>query len=102
MSPLESVDERLQQAMKLVLLATLPGLLMLFWLYGWGVLINLILTVVTALAVEAGVLKLRQRPHANVERRQRPGHGDAAGAGLAALLPVVADRQCGRRRVAVR
>ena len=26
MSPLESVDERLQQAMKLVLLATLPGI----------------------------------------------------------------------------
>ena len=62
MSPLESVDERLQQAMKLVLLATVPGALALFWLYGWGVLINLILTVVTALAVEAAVLKLRQRP----------------------------------------
>src|SRR3990167_1222199 len=61
MSPLESVDERLQQAMKWVLLATVPGMLALFWLYGWGVLINLILTAVTALAVEAAVLHLRKQ-----------------------------------------
>ncbi|KNH25593.1 electron transporter RnfD [Pseudomonas syringae] len=59
---LESVDERLQQAMKLVLLATVPGMLMLFWLYGWGVLINLILAAATALAVEAAVLQLRKQP----------------------------------------
>jgi electron transport complex protein RnfD len=58
----ESVDERLQQAMKLVLLATVPGMLMLFWLYGWGVLINLILTAAAALAVEAAVLQLRKQP----------------------------------------
>ena len=61
MSPIEPVDERLQQAMKLVLLATVPGMLVLFWLYGWGVLINLILAGVTALAVEAAVLQLRGR-----------------------------------------
>ncbi|MGE8187339.1 RnfABCDGE type electron transport complex subunit D [Pseudomonas sp. NPDC086278] len=61
MSALESVDERLQQVMKLVLLALVPGLLAMFWLYGWGVLINLILASVTALAVEAVVLRLRQR-----------------------------------------
>jgi len=62
MPPLEPVDERLQQAMKQVLLATVPGLLVFFWCYGWGVLINLVLTGVTALAVEALVLQLRQRP----------------------------------------
>lgn len=62
MPALESVDERLQQAMKLVLLATLPGTLALFWLYGWGVLINLILAGASALAVEALVLHLRKRP----------------------------------------
>ena len=32
MPALESVDDRLQQAMKRVLLASLPGLLTLFWL----------------------------------------------------------------------
>ena len=62
MPPLEAVDERLQQAMKRVLLATLPGLLMLFWLYGWGVLFNLLLASFSALAVEAAVLQLRRRP----------------------------------------
>jgi electron transport complex protein RnfD len=62
MLPLEAVDERLQQAMKRVLLATLPGLLALFWLYGWGILINLLLTSISALVVEAAVLKLRKRP----------------------------------------
>src|SRR5438132_13534656 len=62
MSPLERVDERLQQAMKLVLLATLPGIFVLLWLYGWGVLINLLLAGSTALAVEAAVLGLRRRP----------------------------------------
>lgn len=62
MPSLESVDDRLQQAMKLVLLATLPGTLMMFWLYGWGVLINLILACVAVLAVEAAMLRLRQRP----------------------------------------
>ncbi|WP_247257390.1 RnfABCDGE type electron transport complex subunit D [Pseudomonas moorei] len=61
MSPLEAVDERLQQAMQRVLLATLPGMLALFWLYGWGVLINLFLAALGALAAEAAVLKLRKR-----------------------------------------
>jgi electron transport complex protein RnfD len=62
MPPLEAVDERLQQAMKRVLLATLPGLLVLFSLYGWGVLFNLLLASFSALAVEAAVLQLRRRP----------------------------------------
>ena len=62
MLPREAPDDRLQQAMKLVLLATLPGLLALFWLYGWGVLINLLLAVATALLVEASVSHLRRQP----------------------------------------
>ena len=103
MSPLESVDERLQQAMKLVLLATVPGMLVFFWLYGWGVLINLILAGVTALAVEAAVLRLRKRAaQADLERRQCAGQRDAVGSGLAALLPVVADGLCRGVRDGVR
>ncbi len=61
MSPLEAPDARLQQAMRLVLLATLPGLLASFWFYGWGVLINLILCVAGALVVEALVASLRRQ-----------------------------------------
>lgn len=53
--------ERQQQAMKRVLLATVPGLLAMFWLYGWGVLINLLLAGTCALVLEAGVQRLRQR-----------------------------------------
>ena len=62
MPALEPVDERLQQAMKLVLLALLPGMAVMFWLYGWGVLINLVLAGISALAAEALVLQLRKRP----------------------------------------
>ncbi len=62
MSPLEPVDDRLQQAMKRVLLATVPGMLVLFWLFGWGVPINLLLASGTALAVEATILRLRGYP----------------------------------------
>jgi electron transport complex protein RnfD len=59
MPALEAVD-RQQQAMSRVLLATVPGLVAMFWLYGWGVLINLLLACSCALLVEAGVRRLRQ------------------------------------------
>lgn len=62
MQPLEAPDDRLQQAMKRVLLATLPGLLALLWFYGWGILINLILAASTALLIEVGVMRLRRQP----------------------------------------
>ncbi|MGC5701534.1 RnfABCDGE type electron transport complex subunit D [Pseudomonas sp. NFXW11] len=62
MLPVDSLDPRLRQAMQRVLLATLPGLLVLFWFYGWGVLFNLLLSAAGALAMEAWVLCLRRRP----------------------------------------
>jgi len=55
-------DLRLRGAMQQVLLACLPGLLVLFWVYGWGVLFNLLLTAAAALLTEAVLLRLRQRP----------------------------------------
>ncbi len=48
--------------MKLVTLATLPGVAALTWFFGWGTLINIGWAVLVALASEAAVLKLRQRP----------------------------------------
>lgn len=60
MSTFEPVD-RQQQAMKRLLMAAVPGLLTLFWIYGWGVLINLLLACACALAVEAFVHRLRKR-----------------------------------------
>ncbi|MEE1921070.1 RnfABCDGE type electron transport complex subunit D [Pseudomonas sp. 148P] len=62
MSPVPvETDVRLRSAMQLVLLACLPGLLTLFWVFGWGVLFNLLCTTAAALATEAVCLRLRQR-----------------------------------------
>jgi electron transport complex protein RnfD len=87
MSPLETSDDRLQQAMMRVLLATLPGLLALFWFYGWGVLINLILTITTALLIEAGVTRLRRQP-------LQPTLSDGSAVVSATLLAVALPPYC--------
>lgn len=50
-----------QQALRRVLLATLPGVAAMFWLYGWGVLINLSLATASALLVDTLVHRLRGR-----------------------------------------
>jgi electron transport complex protein RnfD len=84
MSPIETPDNRLQQAMKLVLLAALPGLLALFWWYGWGVLVNLLLAIVAALMVEAGVARLRQQP---IQPALSDGSALVSATLLAAALP---------------
>ena len=47
--------------MRQVLLALLPGIAVATWFFGWGVLINLFLATLLALAFEAGVLALRRR-----------------------------------------
>ncbi|MCJ8204168.1 RnfABCDGE type electron transport complex subunit D [Pseudomonas sp. RGM2987] len=83
----ESVDERLRQAMRRVLLATLPGVLALLWFYGWGVALNLLLCGVTALAAEALVLRLRGRPLS-------PGLGDGSAWVSATLLALALPAYC--------
>ncbi len=42
--------------------ALIPGMLIYSWLFGWGVIINVLLAIVTALATEALMLRLRHRP----------------------------------------
>ncbi|MCK8514835.1 RnfABCDGE type electron transport complex subunit D [Methylonatrum kenyense] len=64
--------------MRSVLLALIPGTLAMVWLFGWGVLLNILLCGATALATEALMLRLRGRPIA-------PALGDHS-ALLAALL----------------
>ena len=51
-----------QNFMLKVILATLPGLLVLTYFFGWGNLINTALAMVTCLGLEALVIKLRKRP----------------------------------------
>ena len=48
--------------MKQVLLALLPAIACLFYFYGWGILINLVLSVVFAVVLEALMLLIRKRP----------------------------------------
>jgi len=60
--PAADATDRLRSTMLLVLLACLPGVLTLLWQHGWGLLFNLLLCTGSALASEALLLKLQQRP----------------------------------------
>ena len=48
--------------MRTVALACVPGALALFWFFGWGLVVNLLLAVGAAAATEAAFLRLRERP----------------------------------------
>lgn len=61
-SPHATGPSRTQRVMTQVLLATLPGLAVLCWLFGWGSLINVLWACVVALLCEAAVLRLRGKP----------------------------------------
>lgn len=61
-SPHAKGPSRTQRVMLLVLTATLPGVIVLTWLYGAGTLINMAWACAAALGFEAAILKLRQRP----------------------------------------
>ena len=50
------------RVMQTVLLATLPGVAALVWFFGPGVLVNIAVTSLFAIAFEAAALKLRGRP----------------------------------------
>ncbi len=50
------------QLMRLVVFATLPGLVAMTLAFGWGSLFNVVLASVSALAFEALVMRLRHRP----------------------------------------
>ncbi len=52
----------LQRFMLQVIVALLPGTLIYAWFFGPGVLVNIALAVIFALAFEAAILKLRARP----------------------------------------
>ncbi|MFP3874845.1 MAG: electron transport complex subunit RsxD [Thiohalophilus sp.] len=61
-SPHMQTDNRVNRIMLAVIFALIPGILACIHFFGWGVLINITLTVVTAVAVEALMLRLRKRP----------------------------------------
>jgi electron transport complex protein RnfD len=83
----DSPDLRLRATMNLVLLACLPGLLALFWLHGWGMLLNLLLCASAALLCEALLLALRARP---LSTTLADGSALVSAVLLAAALPTLA------------
>lgn len=61
-SPHTPFANSITRIMLLVLLALIPGYCAYIWFFGWGVVINSILCVITALGCETWMLRLRQRP----------------------------------------
>ncbi|MEE9493250.1 MAG: electron transport complex subunit RsxD [Gammaproteobacteria bacterium] len=60
-SPHLPTANHLSTMMRDVMLALIPGIVAMFWYFGWGVIINLLLTCSTALLAEAAILMLRKR-----------------------------------------
>ena len=58
-------NDGVSQVMLQVLLALIPGVVAMFYFFGWGVLINLLIASAVAVITEAIILKMRQRPVAS-------------------------------------
>ena len=61
-SPYIQNNENVSRMMLAVILALIPGTLVYIHFFGFGVLINIIVAVITAIVCEVTVLKIRQRP----------------------------------------
>jgi electron transport complex protein RnfD len=61
-SPHGALSGSLTRVMGLVLLAVIPGVVAMTWYFGWGVIINVAIACVSAVAAEAAFLRLRRRP----------------------------------------
>jgi electron transport complex protein RnfD len=61
-SPHTLFSNSVTRMMLLVILGLIPGFIAYVFFFGWGVIINSVLCVITAILCEAGVLRLRQRP----------------------------------------
>ena len=61
-SPYVAPSESLRRLMLQVIIALVPGTIAYAWFFGPGVLINIVLACLFAIAFEAGILKLRSKP----------------------------------------
>ncbi|MBY4675469.1 electron transport complex subunit RsxD [Marinobacterium arenosum] len=61
-SPHVHKANRTADVMRLVLLATLPGIAALSFFFGWGTLVQLLWASLLAVGMEAALIKLRRRP----------------------------------------
>jgi len=86
-SPHLPVENSVTVIMRRVLLALLPGIACMIWLFGWGVAVNILISGSTALGAEALMLMLRGRP---VATTLLDGSALLAGVLLALALPPLA------------
>ncbi len=86
-SPHLPVENSVSAMMRRVLLALIPGVAYMTWLFGWGVLLNILTAGLTALAAEALMLQLRRRP---VSATLLDGSALLSGVLLALALPPLA------------
>ncbi|MCK5918662.1 MAG: electron transport complex subunit RsxD [Cocleimonas sp.] len=61
-SPFTGSTSNIGSVMRQVLYALIPGVLVMFYFYGWGVLINIVLAIIIAVSFEVLSLWLRKRP----------------------------------------
>ena len=61
-SPHLPVSDSVPVMMRWVMLALVPGVACAWWVFGWGILINLPLACLTAVAAEGLIMVLRRRP----------------------------------------
>ncbi len=61
-SPFTNRPNSVTMAMLWVIVALIPGAIGMIWYFGWGILINIVLAVITATACDALAMKLRKRP----------------------------------------
>jgi electron transport complex protein RnfD len=61
-SPHTTFSNSVSRMMMLVIAGLIPGYIAWIWFFGWGVVINSFLCVVTAVLSEAWILRLRKRP----------------------------------------
>ncbi|NOR52142.1 MAG: electron transport complex subunit RsxD [Gammaproteobacteria bacterium] len=61
-SPYSHGDSSLQQVMMQVVLALIPAIGIYFWIFGWGIITNIVLSIIFCLGFEAIIMWLRRRP----------------------------------------
>ena len=61
-SPHLSLQGGVTVMMSRVLIALLPGMACAVWVFGWGIIVNCLIASLAAIAAEAGMLALRNRP----------------------------------------
>jgi len=61
-APFTHQDNSVSGIMRQVLYAMIPGIATYVYFFGWGIVVNILLTSITALICEAIMLRLRQRP----------------------------------------